>query len=134
MLPGTLDRRPPSTRPRLTALAAVLVLTAALLAAHGAVAGGHMSAGMGKAMTVCLAVMQGAVVVQGLRGIRRARTRRAAPRYPLPWVPTVARAVLPDLVPGRPGPARSGSRSSVSESRTQLHRGPSTRTRKAHRT
>lgn len=108
MILGTLDTRPPSTRSRMAALVAVLVLSASLLAAHGAVAGGHMSAGMGKAMTICLAVMQGAVVVHGIRRTRRARSRREIVGYPLPWVPPVAQLAPPAPIPGsaRAGPER----------------------------
>lgn len=107
-MPGTLDRQLRSTWSRLAAFVAVLALSGSLLAAHGPVAGDHTGAGMGKAMTICLAVMQGAVVVYGTRRSRRDKTRRVAVRYALPWAPPVAQPRHPARIVGsaRAGPER----------------------------
>lgn len=88
-------------------LAAVVLLSWSVLAAHGPVAGGHMGAAMGETMAVCLAVIQGAVVVQGTRRILRARSRPAPvpfpPAEPAVLLPRVAWSVLPRA---RAGPER----------------------------
>lgn len=107
-MPATLDIRPRTARSRLTALAAVVVLSWSLLAAHGPVAGGHMGAAMGKAMAVCLAVIQGAVVVYGTRRVRRVRRRRAAVRF-APEGPAFVPLLLmaaPIVASARAGPER----------------------------
>lgn len=108
MMPGILDRRLRSTRSRMAALLAVVLLSSSLVAAHGPVAGDHMGGAMGKAMTICLAVMQGAVVVYGTRRVMRKRIRRAPIRQPAHQAPHLASVVSTDPPPGtaRAGPER----------------------------
>lgn len=108
MMSGKLDRRLHGPCARLGAMLAVVVLSFSVVAAHGPLAGGHMGAAMGKAMTICLAVMQGVVVVYGTRRIRRVRKRRTASRYASPPAPPLApRAYVEPLVAfARAGPER----------------------------
>jgi len=107
MMLGT-DKRLRNPACRLAALAAVVVLSWSVLAAHGPVAGGHMGSAMGKAMTICLAVVQGAVLVYATRRRRRTRIRRIPVRF-TPAVPTPFSLLVvlgPIIAPARAGPER----------------------------
>ena len=107
-MPATLGIRPRTARSRLTAFAAVVALSWSLLAAHGPLARGHMGAAMGKAMTICLAVIQGAVVVYGTRLVRRDRRRRAAVRFAPEGLAFVLLLLItpPVIASARAGPER----------------------------
>lgn len=106
-MPGTLDRRLRSPASRLSALAAVVVLSWSVLAAHGPIAGGHMGSAMGKAMTICLAVLQGAIIVYASRRIRRARTRKSPVRFARVVLTPVSRLLVkPTVASARAGPER----------------------------
>lgn len=102
------DKRLRNPACRFAALAAVAVLSWSVLAAHGPVAGGHMGSAMGKAVTICLAVLHGAVVVHATRRSRRARSRRTPVRF-TPAVPTpfsLFVALEPMIPSARAGPER----------------------------